>query len=176
MTPDFISTIMKEAIRLGIPTVVDSKSKDTMTKYKGCTMAVPTKKEVMAFNSVPTDLSSQDLAAYVRNEMDLKALGLKMGAEGIMLALPGQVPEIYPPLADDPEEEVADVTGAGDTVAASSAIGLAMGWDFPYIVRFANVAAGVVVRKKGVATATPKEIQSAATRAGVDLLPNFTGE
>ena len=56
--------------------------------------------------------------------------------------------------------EVYDISGAGDTVVAMVAAGIAAGFDWQQILRFSNVAAGVVVRKLGTAVATLAEIQS----------------
>lgn len=55
--------------------------------------------------------------------------------------------------------EVYDVTGAGDTVIATVGAALASGESFPVAATLANIAAGIVVRKIGVATVTPSEIQ-----------------
>ncbi len=51
--------------------------------------------------------------------------------------------------------EVFDVSGAGDTVAAAVALGLPAGWRLETAMQIANVAAGIVVGKRGTATATP---------------------
>jgi len=58
--------------------------------------------------------------------------------------------------------EVFDVSGAGDTVVAAMAAGLAAGMTRRDAAELANVAAGVVVGKLGTATATPGEIISLA--------------
>jgi rfaE bifunctional protein kinase chain/domain len=69
------------------------------------------------------------------------------------------------------EEEVTDVTGAGDTVIAVFAAALAAGLGGENAMRLANCAAGVVVTKVGTASASPDEIFSAARRAGMELVP-----
>ena len=51
--------------------------------------------------------------------------------------------------------EVADVTGAGDTVVATLAVAIAAGATWPEAVRLSNEAAGIVVGKFGPATVTP---------------------
>jgi D-beta-D-heptose 7-phosphate kinase/D-beta-D-heptose 1-phosphate adenosyltransferase len=56
---------------------------------------------------------------------------------------------------------VFDVTGAGDTVAATIASALAIGAPLANAVRLANTAAGIVVAKPGTATATPQELRHA---------------
>ncbi len=62
--------------------------------------------------------------------------------------------------------EVYDVSGAGDTVAATLAASLAAGLDIEDAVTLANCAAGIVVAKLGTATATLAELRAALT-AGV---------
>jgi bifunctional ADP-heptose synthase (sugar kinase/adenylyltransferase) len=58
-------------------------------------------------------------------------------------------------------DEVADVTGAGDTVIAVFALAVAAGAPLPDAARLANVAAGLVVMKAGTATVTPDELRGA---------------
>ncbi len=55
--------------------------------------------------------------------------------------------------------EVADVTGAGDTVIATLALAIAAGATMPEAARLANEAAGIVVGKFGAATVTPAELK-----------------
>ena len=69
------------------------------------------------------------------------------------------------------EKEVTDVTGAGDTVMATFAAGLAAGIGMHNSMLLANVAAGVVVTKAGAATASHEEIIAAASRYDVRLDP-----
>ena len=69
------------------------------------------------------------------------------------------------------EEEVTDVTGAGDTVTAVIGASLAAEIGMANGMRLANCAAGVVVMKAGAATASPAEIVEAAERGGVELAP-----
>jgi bifunctional ADP-heptose synthase (sugar kinase/adenylyltransferase) len=69
------------------------------------------------------------------------------------------------------EEEVTDVTGAGDTVIATFGAALAAKLGPVNAMRLANVAAGIVVTKVGAATASPDEIAELAVRGGVELEP-----
>jgi rfaE bifunctional protein kinase chain/domain len=58
-------------------------------------------------------------------------------------------------------DEVADVTGAGDTVIATVALSLAAGASFEEAARLANYAGGLVVMKRGTATVSPRELTAA---------------
>ncbi len=58
-------------------------------------------------------------------------------------------------------DEIADVTGAGDTVISVFTLALAAGASFPDAARLANYAAGIVVMKHGTRTATREELAEA---------------
>ena len=73
------------------------------------------------------------------------------------------VEEALPALA----REVADVTGAGDTVIATLALAVAAGARFPDAARLANLAASLVVARFGPATITAAELADAVTAAGL---------
>src|SRR6266566_4559720 len=68
------------------------------------------------------------------------------------------VPECMPCLS---REEVADVTGAGDTVIATVGLALAAGASFYEAARLANYAGGLVVMKRGTATVSAQEMADA---------------
>jgi bifunctional ADP-heptose synthase (sugar kinase/adenylyltransferase) len=61
-------------------------------------------------------------------------------------------------------DEVADVTGAGDTVIATMTLAIAAGGSFYEAARLANYAAGLVVMKRGTATVSPDELRDAITK------------
>jgi len=64
-------------------------------------------------------------------------------------------------------DEIADVTGAGDTVTAAMTLALAAGASFEAAARLANVAGGLVVMKRGTATVSARELRAALqTRHG----------
>ena len=61
-------------------------------------------------------------------------------------------------------DQVADVTGAGDTVIAAVTLALAAGASFYEAARLANYAGGLVVMKRGTATVSPEELREAIER------------
>jgi bifunctional ADP-heptose synthase (sugar kinase/adenylyltransferase) len=61
-------------------------------------------------------------------------------------------------------DEIADVTGAGDTVIATLALARAAGATFYEAARLANYAGGLVVMKRGTATVSPDELRGAIRR------------
>lgn len=80
----------------------------------------------------------------------------------MLLVERGSEPLLLPTLA----REVFDVTGAGDTVIATVAAALASGTALSDAARLANLAAGLVVRKIGVASVTRAELQIALHQRG----------
>ena len=72
-------------------------------------------------------------------------------------------PTIHVPIYGS--DEVADVTGAGDTVIATMTLAIAAGGSFDEAARLANYAAGLVVMKRGTATVSPDELREAIQTA-----------
>ena len=90
-----------------------------------------------------------------------KGMVMTRGNEG-MLVLGGGEPEHLPIFGTD---EVTDVTGAGDTVAAMVTAVRAAGGSLLEAAKLANVAAGLAVMKRGAASISRAEIRSALSRA-----------
>jgi D-glycero-beta-D-manno-heptose-7-phosphate kinase len=85
------------------------------------------------------------------------------GSRGMALFEPGKATDHIPIVGSD---EVADVTGAGDTVIATFTLALAAGATFGEAARLANCAGGLVVMKRGTATITRDELLAAASGTG----------
>ena len=94
--------------------------------------------------------------------LDLQALLITRSEKGMLLLEDGSEPLFLSPQA----REVFDVTGAGDTVIATLAAALAAGESRASSAALANLAAGLVVRKIGVATVTPTELRVALHQRG----------
>lgn len=146
----------------GIPTIVDSKARNTLDKYSGCTIALPNSKEAKGFSTfnhgeLGANWSDREIVEHMRSWLWADAVGMTMGPDGILLCTHEKT-ELFPPLEPDVKDEVVDVTGAGDTVTAAVAAGIALRFPYDKAIRLANVAAGIVVQKMGVATASAEEI------------------
>jgi len=70
-------------------------------------------------------------------------------------------------------QAVVDVTGAGDTAAATFALGLAAGYGGPTAMVLANAAAGVVVMKLGAEVCSPTELRAALASLPADVVSNL---
>jgi bifunctional ADP-heptose synthase (sugar kinase/adenylyltransferase) len=96
----------------------------------------------------------------ILQKMKLQSLLVTRGKDGMMVFARGQKPLAIPIYGSD---EVADVTGAGDTVIATYTAALATGADPESAARLANYAGGIVVMKRGTATVTRDELLHAVT-------------
>jgi len=145
-----------------IPVLVDPKGTD-FSKYRGATLITPNQAE---FEVVAGSCSSDDelvqRARAMLDDLDLNALLVTRSEKGMLLLESDMAPVFLSTQA----REVYDVTGAGDTVIAMLAGALASGASLASAAALANIAAGLVVRKIGVATVTPGEIRVSLHQRG----------
>jgi D-beta-D-heptose 7-phosphate kinase/D-beta-D-heptose 1-phosphate adenosyltransferase len=143
------------------PSVVDPKGTD-FGKYAGARLITPNLKEAqlaVAHLHLPDD--PYVWAAALLEELDGTAILITKGAAGMTLHQKSQATVEIAARA----RSVYDVTGAGDTVAATAAMALAGGLSLEQSVWLANVAAGIVVRKPGTATTSLHELAEAVKEA-----------
>lgn len=152
-----VSSVIKAALRMaserGLPTVVDPK-RMRFFDYSGATLFKPNAYELEA--ALGEVLRPDDPAWLdgVRERLRCDNLLLTLGEEGMALAGIEDGFLRIPTVARD----VYDVSGAGDTVTAVTAVALAAGGSAPEAAILANHAAALEVSKAGVATVTPEEI------------------
>ena len=146
----------------GVPVLVDPKGRD-FEKYRGATLLTPNQGEFEAVaGHCETDAELAARGWQMVEDLELTALLVTRSEKGMMLLESGNEPLFLSTQA----REVYDVTGAGDTVIATLAGALASGQSLASSSALANIAAGLVVRKIGVATVTPGEIQVALHQRG----------
>jgi D-beta-D-heptose 7-phosphate kinase/D-beta-D-heptose 1-phosphate adenosyltransferase len=138
----------------GAPVVVDPKIPH-LDRYRGATLITPNthEAEVATHRVIRSDADAQDAAHDFRARAGCASVLITRGEHGLWLssdAIEGAVPAAA--------REVADVTGAGDTVVATLSLALAAGASLAEAAVLANHAAGVVVGKFGPATLTPHEL------------------
>ena len=95
------------------------------------------------------------------------------GSRGMALFEPKRPTSHIPIFGSD---EIADVTGAGDTVIATFGLALAAGASFYEAARLANYAGGLVVMKRGTATVSARELSDAITADHDTSLENWSQE
>lgn len=130
----------------------------------GMDLLTPNRAEAQQLAGVNGDspTSLDQLAHQIGERHSPRTLVITLGDEGMLLRSSSGATRIVPTAA----REVADVSGAGDTVVAALTAALAAGLDAESAVSLANVAAGIVVAKLGTATATREEILAVATPTG----------
>lgn len=145
-----------------VPVLVDPKGSD-FGKYRGATILTPNQSE---FESVAgactTDGELVECARKMITDLELGALLVTRSEKGMLLVEASDEPVFLSTRA----REVFDVTGAGDTVIAVLAGALANGESMTAAAALANFAAGLVVRKIGVASVSPSEIRAALHQRG----------
>jgi rfaE bifunctional protein kinase chain/domain len=138
--------------------VVVGDSRYGLEEFKGFTIITPNESEAYHLSNLDADHDINTVGKKIMGRMKLKALLITRGNKGMRLFLAdGKTYDV--PISG--KDDVADVTGAGDTVCATMALSLAGGADFYTASRIANYAAGVVVMKRGTATVTVEELQRA---------------
>ncbi len=146
----------------GVTVLVDPKGAD-FERYRGADLLTPNFGEFEAVaGSVSDDEMLIERAGNLRHELELKALLVTLGERGMLVVSESDPPLMLPART----REVFDVTGAGDTVIAALAAGLGSGMALADAAALANLAAGLVVRKIGVATVTPSELMLALHEHG----------
>jgi len=153
LTNNLTKSIIKIANKNDTKVFVDPKGSD-FTKYKGCFLLTPNKKEASQATqiNIRDDQSLNEAILKLKNICDLEISLITLSEQGI--AIHDEELKIHPTHA----KEIFDVTGAGDTVIASLGFSFALGASIDDAVKFSNLAAGVVIGKIGSATASFNEI------------------
>lgn len=141
----------------GRPVLVDPKGTD-FVRYRGATLITPNLSEFEAVVGPCADERQLvERGQRLREDLALDALLVTRGEQGMTLLEQGREPHHLPAQA----REVFDVTGAGDTVIATLAAGMAADLPLDSATQLANTAACIVVGKLGTATATVQELDQA---------------
>jgi D-glycero-beta-D-manno-heptose-7-phosphate kinase len=139
----------------GVPVIVDPKVPH-IDYYAGAALVTPNHVEAeSATNSrISSHEDARKAAAALRQRIGVESVLITRGEHGMWLDHAGQ--DGYLPAS---AREVADVTGAGDTVIATLALAIAAGGSMFEAARLANEAASIVVGKFGAATVAPEELK-----------------
>jgi rfaE bifunctional protein kinase chain/domain len=141
----------------GAPLLVDPKIPH-LNRYRGATLVTPNnhEAETATHRLIRTDDDARSAGVDFRARAGCESVLITRGESGMWLSSDG-IEGAAPATA----REVADVTGAGDTVVALLALALAAGGSLAEAAVLANHGAGVVVGKFGPATITPHELLTA---------------
>jgi rfaE bifunctional protein kinase chain/domain len=158
-TPRLLTFIKSNHCLDNKPITLDSRYR--MLEYTGVTAATPNEPEVEEALRLKIGQDDQKLlsaGARLMKQMQLESLVITRGRDGMVAFENGASPLSIPIFGSD---QVADVTGAGDTVIATFTAALAAGADTATAARLANFAGGIVVMKRGTATVSNKELLDA---------------
>lgn len=145
MSPNVCRHIIDEANRKNIPVLVDPKGKD-FSKYRHATILMPNDYELSLAcgHEFHSESDMQKSGRFLFGELEIDNLVVTLGEKGILLidednsfTIPTRAREVY------------DVSGAGDTVIALVAAGLAVSLPIRETLELANLAAGYVVSRFG---------------------------
>lgn len=154
-TPAIVSAL-EEKGKLSVPIVLDSRYR--MLQYAGITAATPNEPEIEQALGVSIGQDWEKLVAageQVMQRIKLESLVITRGRDGMVAFDRKHKPVDIPIFGSD---QVADVTGAGDTVIAAFTAALAAGATTEEAAQLANYAGGIVVMKRGTATVSRDEL------------------
>jgi rfaE bifunctional protein kinase chain/domain len=160
--PNLVGTLTQFA--KGKPVTLDSRY--NLLDYPGVTAATPNEEEAAAAAGTSLwngdDDKLGDVAITLQQGLDADAVLITRGSRGMALLERDKLaPLLIPVFGTD---QVADVTGAGDTVIATFTLALAAGSSFAEAAKLANYAGGIVVMKMGTATCSNDELRHAIER------------
>ena len=159
-----VSSEAAELIRssVSVPVLVDSRFR--LPEFRGFTAATPNEEEVenLAGEPIASTEQLESVAKELKQQLGHRALLVTRGGAGMMLLEDDSAPVHISAVG---AQQPVDVTGAGDTVIATFALGLASGASFSEAAQLANYAGGLVVMKRGTATVTTSEIEHSILQA-----------
>ena len=157
--PGDANEILRESLPSGAPILVDSRH--GLAGFAGADALTPNEEELEEWIGKPLGDSPGELesaASALQKAVSARIVLVTRGSRGMALFQDGASPVSIPVHGTD---QVADVTGAGDTVLATFSLALASGASPLEAALLANFAGGLVVMKMGTATITPGELKEA---------------
>jgi rfaE bifunctional protein kinase chain/domain len=157
LTESVLDGMRQIAAKRRLPVVVDPKNPQ-FSVYRNFTIMTPNSTEAAlgAGFKIKDELTLVEAGRKLRTSLNMEAVLITRGAHGMSLFEKGKEVLHLPTVA----RNVYDVTGAGDTVTAVMALGLAAGLTFSRAAHLANHAAGFVIGKFGTATVTVDDLRA----------------
>src|SRR3954468_8019427 len=162
VSPQLVAEATRSLRRRGTgapPVLVDSRY--ALLRYRGMTTCTPNESEVEQLFGVRIGENGRTLEKAGREllERTLSAAVLVTRGSRGMALFEADRPTIHVPIFGS--DQIADVTGAGDTVIATMTLALSAGATFLEATHLANYAGGIVVMKRGTATVSADELRHA---------------
>jgi rfaE bifunctional protein kinase chain/domain len=167
-TPRIFEAVLALASARGAVVTVDSRY--DLPRFKGATAATPNEPEVeaLAGQELGDEPDLEKAGRALIERLDASLLLVTRGSRGMAL-FEREGPVTFIPIHGS--DQIADVTGAGDTVISTFTVGLAAGAAPGEAAWLANVAGGVVVMKRGTGTVTPRELSQSLSSDGARRRP-----
>ncbi len=149
----------------GKPVTLDSRY--NLLQYPDVTAATPNEEEAAAAAGISLfdDTNGENVefvAQTLQQSLDCDAVLITRGSRGMALyERDARAPLFIPVYGTD---QIADVTGAGDTVIATFTLALTAGASYAEAAKLANYGGGIVVMKMGTATVSNDELRHAIER------------
>lgn len=162
-TPAMLDAVRDRRKLDRVPVILDSRYR--LLEYPGIAAATPNEPEVEAALGVKIGNDWPQLCSAgeeLMSRMKLQSLVITRGRDGMVAFAAKHKPVDIPIFGTD---QVADVTGAGDTVIATFTAAFAAGASTEEAAQLANYAGGIVVMKRGTATVLQKELLYALEQA-----------
>ena len=158
VTPRIFEHLKTLAHRANAVVSVDSRYQ--IPRFTGVTAATPNEAELEQLTGMPADdeRTVEKAGRQLLERLDARLLLVTRGSRGMALLERDGATTFVPIHGTD---EIADVTGAGDTVISTFTLALASGATPLQAATLANVAGGLVVMKRGTATVLPSELRQA---------------
>jgi D-glycero-beta-D-manno-heptose-7-phosphate kinase len=164
LSPVVVRAAVAFARRRRVPVTVDSRF--GLLRFRGMTAVTPNEPEVEDALGITIGHDRRRLEEAGRTllrRLGCSAVLVTRGSDGMALFEP-RTPPLHIPIHGT--DEVADVTGAGDTVIATFTLALAAGATPAEAARLANYAGGIVVMKHATATVSAEELRAAVREGG----------
>ena len=158
VSPRLVSAL-RRGLPQGVPILVDSRY--ALLEFRGMTTCTPNESEVEQLLGIRIGENLRVLERAGRALLDrtrAQAVLVTRGSRGMALFERNRQTVHIPIHGSD---QIADVTGAGDTVIATMTLALAAGAGFEEAAHLANCAGGLVVMKRGTATVSAAELRAA---------------
>ena len=161
VTPRVFERVLFLARRMGAIVSVDSRYQ--LPRFPGVTAATPNEAELEQLMGMPVDneQAMDKVGRQLLERLDARMLLVTRGSQGMALLERDGATTFIPIHGTD---EIADVTGAGDTVISTFTLALACRAAPAEAAALANVAGGLVVMKRGTATVARDELRQALGR------------
>jgi rfaE bifunctional protein kinase chain/domain len=161
--PDSVAVAVEKARNCSVPVTSDSRKRGR--EFSGVTAATPNLEEaeaILGWRLEDDGARLREAGERLRDALRSDKVLITRGSKGMLLFEENQAAMEIPAFGSS---EVADVTGAGDTVIATFTLALAAGGSALESALLANAAAGLAVMKQGTATINAAELTSALQRA-----------